>query len=312
MEKSRVISKVHFKNWRSLWDVTIPDLTPITVFIGANSSGKTNIFDALDFMHTSVNKDPIRALSSRDGHENILSFSADSNDPIEIEVGFSLSGSQRRLTYQLSLQRVNNATQFGERLTGQKTKVWLRGRDAIGRVRYNDGDLKQAKSSFEPLLLSAFGRREDLPVEVQETFRFISQRWQLLGARCTAVAKFESASHQPADPFIIDRTGYNTGFILDTMQKQYPNIYDRFQADLATLLNHVKKLEVHQQDLRGRLGIEEKMYPTREAPTISGGTARIVAMLAAYYALDMRTPQLPGLIFIEEPDTALHPLLLCK
>jgi predicted ATPase len=33
-------------------------------------------------------------------------------------------------------------------------------------------------------------------------------------------------------------------------------------------------------------------------------------MLTAYYALDMRNAEQPGLVVIEEPDIAIHPLLL--
>jgi predicted ATPase len=33
-------------------------------------------------------------------------------------------------------------------------------------------------------------------------------------------------------------------------------------------------------------------------------------MLTAFYALDMRFAQMPGLVVIEEPDTALNPMLL--
>jgi AAA15 family ATPase/GTPase len=41
-----MLTRMTFKNWRSLRDVTI-DFTSITLFIGANSSGKTNILGVL-------------------------------------------------------------------------------------------------------------------------------------------------------------------------------------------------------------------------------------------------------------------------
>lgn len=50
-----MLTRLRFKNWRSLKDVTIEGLTPLTVFIGANSSGKTNIIDGLAFMRDLVN-----------------------------------------------------------------------------------------------------------------------------------------------------------------------------------------------------------------------------------------------------------------
>lgn len=44
-----MLTKLRLKNWRSVKNAEI-DLAPITVFIGANSSGKTNILDALRFL----------------------------------------------------------------------------------------------------------------------------------------------------------------------------------------------------------------------------------------------------------------------
>jgi predicted ATPase len=46
-----------------------------------------------------------------------------------------------------------------------------------------------------------------------------------------------------------------------------------------------------------------------EAPTISAGTARFVAMLTAFSSLNERLKEEPGLVVIEEPDVSVHPLL---
>lgn len=50
-----MLTRLRLKNWRSVKDATI-DLSPITVFIGANSSGKTNILDAIRFKRDSLTK----------------------------------------------------------------------------------------------------------------------------------------------------------------------------------------------------------------------------------------------------------------
>jgi len=57
-----MLKQLHLKNWRSLRDVTI-DFTPITVFIGANSSGKTNIIDALKFRRSAARNGLRQAIS---------------------------------------------------------------------------------------------------------------------------------------------------------------------------------------------------------------------------------------------------------
>jgi len=66
-----MLKQLHLKNWRSLRDVTI-DFTPITVFIGANSSGKTNIIDALKFRRDSTKNGGYEAISKGEVMTDIL------------------------------------------------------------------------------------------------------------------------------------------------------------------------------------------------------------------------------------------------
>jgi predicted ATPase len=77
-------------------------------------------------------------------------------------------------------------------------------------------------------------------------------------------------------------------------------------------LDHVEKLDTTKDDRETRFSVYEKLLPEIEAPTISGGTARAIAMLTAMHVLNAFDPELPGLVAIEEPDTAVHPLLLWK
>src|SRR5262249_15311361 len=86
--------------------------------------------------------------------------------------------------------------------------------------------------------------------------------------------------------------------------------YDQMQADLRGLLGHIDKIKTESDDRETRFLITEKPLHGNTAPTVSAGTARITAILGAYHALDMRLSRSPGLVVIEEPDTAIHPLLL--
>jgi len=44
------IKKLHIKNFKSIADLEIIEPNPFTVFVGANGSGKSNIFEALEFI----------------------------------------------------------------------------------------------------------------------------------------------------------------------------------------------------------------------------------------------------------------------
>ena len=43
------LEKIHINNFKSLVDLTIEKPNPFTVFVGPNASGKSNIFESLDF-----------------------------------------------------------------------------------------------------------------------------------------------------------------------------------------------------------------------------------------------------------------------
>src|SRR5258706_15543964 len=79
-----MLTRLYLKNWRSLREQTI-DLTPITVFVGANSSGKTNILDALHFLRRSSTVGANVALYNWQGLTKIRHASAALNEPVELE-----------------------------------------------------------------------------------------------------------------------------------------------------------------------------------------------------------------------------------
>ena len=50
-ERKAFLEKVHIKNYLSLRDVTLP-FKPLTVLVGPNASGKSNVLSALDLLKT--------------------------------------------------------------------------------------------------------------------------------------------------------------------------------------------------------------------------------------------------------------------
>src|SRR5579872_6947656 len=93
MDTSRVLTQLRFKNWRSLRDVTIDNLTPITVFIGANSSGKSNILDALHFLRRVSVRGLEQAIYTWGGQGNIQTIGVVPSAPVEISFSHFLSDS---------------------------------------------------------------------------------------------------------------------------------------------------------------------------------------------------------------------------
>src|SRR6266496_5601465 len=118
MDKSRVLTRLHFKNWRSLRDVTIDNLTPITVFIGANSSGKTNIIDALHFLRSSITDRSIQETVYRwGGRDKIRTLGSQSKDFIELELSFAFLDQTRTISDKFVIGFDDHGVLFGRRIT---------------------------------------------------------------------------------------------------------------------------------------------------------------------------------------------------
>src|SRR5215210_1814799 len=48
------IKKIHIRNFKSLVDFELEDLKPFCAFVGPNASGKSNIFEALEFANSII------------------------------------------------------------------------------------------------------------------------------------------------------------------------------------------------------------------------------------------------------------------
>ena len=69
------IKKIQIKNFKSLVDFELENLKPFCAFVGPNASGKSNIFEALEFTNHIV-RFSFEAATFFGGMQNVLSFNA--------------------------------------------------------------------------------------------------------------------------------------------------------------------------------------------------------------------------------------------
>jgi len=152
----------------------------------------------------------------------------------------------------------------------------------------------------------------------------VVNRWQILGENFVPVTRL--SHREGGDIYRLEADAHNTLVILNFMREVHKELYAALNDDLSWLLSHVQETTVNVSRSTGdmELFIYENARNGKLARTISSGTLRCLAMLTAVYALDMPqqeeliretkplTPSAPGLIAIEEPDTALNPDILDK
>lgn len=295
---------LRFKNWRSLKDVTIDNLTPITVFVGANSTGKTNMCDGLAFIRD-VLKTPMieQVMYWWQGYEKLHFSGTDLKEPIELELSFDAS--EHLAKYAIKLDQTWPIAL--EETLDDSMGPYAQSGNFSTLIRENGKLVRANKTDDEKSPLAAFNHVGHPPI--QKLFQYVTERWQILKENFAPTDRL-SANSRIGGGYSIDPQATNLPFLLDFLRVTKPMLFEALQADLSSLLEHVATISTQRTEIETKISIKEKTLSGAEAFTISAGTARIIAMLTAYYALDIRNAEQPGLVVIEEPDTAVHPLLL--
>ena len=311
-----MLTRMRFKNWRSLKDVEIDNLTPITVFIGANSSGKTNIIDALSFLRRMLRENvPDSTYFQVNREAQIRTLGVPEDEPVEIGITFQSEVSKMNPTYTLG---ISEGTPFHFYETIRDNSLYHVELDAID----GKGEMTSSKQSLKtpisgPLALSFMGSAphvyqlnndENSPNPLFDLYAYIANRWQILGEGFSPALRSPRNSRALYDTYLVDEETQDLPILLSFMKEKYSELYGEFQEDLKWFMKHVTGVEIREEVAETRIVIQEGNKV--DAPTVSAGTSRALAMFTAYHALSMRYREMPGLVVIEEPDTALNPGLL--
>ena len=67
------IKSIEIKNFKSIVNIKIDNISNFSVFAGANGCGKSNFFEALEFVRDVVRNGGQEAIKKHNGYENIHS-----------------------------------------------------------------------------------------------------------------------------------------------------------------------------------------------------------------------------------------------
>jgi hypothetical protein len=88
MSEIPLITRLVVKNYRSLADIDVA-LSPLTVLVGQNGTGKSNLIDVLRFVRDALTDGFESALESRGGFDDTRCWFADEHEDVSIQLDFS-------------------------------------------------------------------------------------------------------------------------------------------------------------------------------------------------------------------------------
>ena len=305
------LESLQIKNYRALRDVKLKQMRSLSVFLGANGSGKSTIFDVFAFLAECFTDGLRQALDKRGGIKELRTRGC--NGPIEFELKYREEPRTPIITYHLSIHEKAEGpfveTEWMQWRRGSRGKYvrFLDFHHGIGSIvageTPNETDTRTDEKFNDSSILavSMLGQLARHP-RVSALRRFISD-WHLSDLSSDATRQTTNDGPQKR----LSPTGDNLPNVIQYLQERYP---ERLEKVISSLSNQVPRLEKVDTELMidGRRLLKIKDAPFAQpilANFASDGTLKLLSYLVLFH-----DPEPPPLIGIAEPENYLHPRLL--
>ena len=295
-EMQTSVKSVHIENYLSLRDVTLP-LKPLTVLVGPNASGKSNILSALELLKEMMNDEKPPAVSEI---QNLLWAGEANHIAFELHTQVGETSTE----YQLELKAETSNPFAAEELLVNGVKIIsIRGGEGVVQ---DEGDNHKTRYRSNQLALKSAGDYGDKPVT--KTLTGFIKAWEFYNFQPELMRiYYDDVEENPLDelPEIRKSPRFDYfGFSLPEMLLDWhKNTPERFR-NVSDSLEASTSFRIDQRSINGdsQLCLLEGYKNPIRLVQASDGTLRLIA----YYTLLNRT-KLPSLIAIEEPEHNMHP-----
>ena len=299
-EVNTFLKEVHIRNFLSLRDVVLP-LKPLTVLVGPNASGKSNVLSALKLLNRMIQAEDLppvnlihRLLWAGEADHIIFQLNAELNDtPAEYELELR-ADSENRLAY----ERL-----FIEYIDAYIDVIFVQ--DGQGYVKDENGENKTTYKSRKLALKSA-GDYGDKPItslltEFVRDWEFYDFQPRVMRGRVTSIDQIILG--EPKETRVSPRLDDDGSTLTALLSYWFENDRERFDIISQSLADSTN-ISIDHRIIDGepQICLSEGYKNPIPLQGASDGTLRLVA----YYTL-LNQPELPPLIAIEEPERNLHP-----
>lgn len=334
------ITKLRVKNFRSIRDSEL-ELGPLTVLVGPNASGKSNLMDVIQFVGDAIRLDLDYALTTRHGIEAVACRQSGTERPV-IEIGLEVTSRRYLVVYNVAIGDDFNGGvivkyEWGEvgRLGDGSDPVHFRIEEgnivAPEFLADNVEPLPEHDTHFDPtdLAFTDLRRMVRFPQRIlvaDESVRTLSNGLRELDTHLRGMRFYQifpNTVRRPQDllsSYPLLQSGENLASVLRDIQMNDDETKHRLVKSLSTLIPGVSDFRVESAggflviQLRHSNASYQGSNSWFDLTQESDGTLRILALLVALNEREQRQgrmiPRLhryPRLIGIEEPDLFVHP-----
>lgn len=328
-----MITKITLHNWKSFKEASLY-IDPLTVLIGLNASGKSNLVDALRFLQRSVSMPLTTAITGTGGDTQIAEIrggiewvTLKGKYIFDIEVTLSLD-KDSELKYVLAVNTLNgnNLSKKGLLFKEELTFKHFKMHEGAEQLIFRAEPINKIVGEVIPVNISIIGIKNPIDLsrqysvlnQIQNNIYLPSFDKQLISNLVEAIQNIYILEHIPShmrdycrlsDTLLPD--GSNVAGVIASLPEgnkaKIETTLTKYVGQLPD--NPFKKIYV---ELVGKFGQDAMLYGTEVLPggeeididarSMSDGTLRAIALLTA-----ILTREKGSLLVIEEVDNGLHP-----
>jgi len=313
------IEALRVKNFKAFKDIKLTNLPAISVFIGANGTGKTTFFDVFGFLRDALQDNVRVALQKRGGFKEVITRGEKGSIEIEIKFREHDEGTHSPLvTYSLIIELDDNQPVVKREILkyrrGAKGKSWHfldfkkgSGMAITNESSYEDKESKEEREeqtvdSADILALKGLGQFQRF--KAANSFRKLIESWH--------VSDFHIGDARPSQETgyaeHLSTRGENMALVAQFMYENHRPIFNEILEKMAQRVPGVSNVEATDTpDGRILLRFQDGSFKDPFiARYVSDGTIKMFA-----YLLLLHDPNPHPLLCVEEPENQLYPSLFC-
>ncbi|MBD2692327.1 AAA family ATPase [Anabaena catenula] len=314
------IESIHLKNFKAFKDVEIKKIPKMCVFVGANGTGKTTIFNVFSFLKDALTDNVHVALTKLGGSRGFQEVrSRNSTGPIEIELKFRIPQGRKSplVTYSLTINEEDDRPIIEREILqyrrGSKGQPWrfIDFSNGKGQAVINEPDqvidekeLKREDHELKsPDILALKGLAQFEKFPASKAIGDLLENWHISDFHIQQARPERESSYAEH----LSREGENLAMVTEFLYKRHPDIYHKIIEKLKQRVPGISEVDSKITE-EGRVLLRFKdgdFHDPFLARYVSDGTIKMFAYLVLLY-----DPKPHPLLCVEEPENQLYPKLL--
>lgn len=311
------IYSIRLKNYKTFKNLELTNLPDLAVFVGANGTGKSTLFDVFGFLSDALTNNVRQALIRRGGFKEVKSRNSKGLIEIELQFRLEIAKKSRLVTYHLAIGQHKGAIYIDREFLRYKRGRYgspyhfLEFSKGKGYAITNEEDFdkpakelereEQALKSPDILAIKGLGQFERF--KAASAFRDFIENWHVSDFHISEARQIRDTIYAEH----LSAKGENLASVAQFIYENHPDIFQSILNKMKHRVPGVSNIEA-ETTVDGRIVLKFQDGAFRDpfiARYVSDGTIKMFA-----YLILLNDPSPHPLLCIEEPENQLYPSLL--